>query len=143
MLATPIVHDPFVFHLGPLQLTGFGIAMMAAFGIAHWVAQTVLQERGDEYAELLASHHHVRGQFGRHGGVEVNTQGDAFFVLGRAPPSRGRQPAELATYFSEIEFEFGADRSRGALPAEKTFEWYTRSMALLGQLQEVRDPSDR
>src|SRR5215208_2461432 len=103
----------------------------------------LLQEPGDEYAELLASHHHVRGQFGRHGGVEVNTQGDAFFVLGRAPPSRGRQPAELATYFSEIEFEFGADRSRGALPAEKTFKWYTRSMALLGQLQEVRDPSDR
>ena len=34
MLATPIVHDPFTFALGPLKLTGFGIAMMAAFGIA-------------------------------------------------------------------------------------------------------------
>jgi phosphatidylglycerol---prolipoprotein diacylglyceryl transferase len=48
MMATPIVHDPFVFSLGPLQLTGFGIAMMAAFGVAHWVAQRVLQERGDD-----------------------------------------------------------------------------------------------
>jgi phosphatidylglycerol---prolipoprotein diacylglyceryl transferase len=48
MLATPIVHDPFVFVLGPLKLTGFGIAMMAAFGIAHTVAQTVLRQRGDD-----------------------------------------------------------------------------------------------
>jgi len=52
MLATPIVHDPFVFYLGPLQLTGFGIAMMAAFGIAHFVAQTVLEQRGDD-AEIM------------------------------------------------------------------------------------------
>jgi predicted ATPase/class 3 adenylate cyclase len=41
----------------------------------------VLEERGDEYAELLAGHHRaLRGEFARHGGVEVNTQGDAFFV---------------------------------------------------------------
>ena len=41
----------------------------------------LLQERGDEYAELLAGHHRaLRGEFERHGGVEVNTQGDAFFV---------------------------------------------------------------
>ena len=48
MLATPIVHDPFTFALGPLKLTGFGIAMMAAFGIAHMVAQSVLRDRGDD-----------------------------------------------------------------------------------------------
>jgi len=48
MLATPIVHDPFTFALGPLKLTGFGIAMMAAFGIAHTVAQAVLRQRGDD-----------------------------------------------------------------------------------------------
>jgi class 3 adenylate cyclase len=36
----------------------------------------LLQERGDEYAELLAGHHHaLRGEFARHGGVEVITQG--------------------------------------------------------------------
>jgi predicted ATPase/class 3 adenylate cyclase len=41
----------------------------------------LLQERGDEYAEMLADHHRaLRGEIGRHGGVEVNTQGDAFFV---------------------------------------------------------------
>ena len=41
----------------------------------------LLQERGDEYAELLADHRHaLRGEFARHGGVEVGTEGDAFFV---------------------------------------------------------------
>src|SRR5262245_28713178 len=41
----------------------------------------LLQERGDEYAEILAGYRHaVRGAFARHGGVEVDTQGDAFFV---------------------------------------------------------------
>ena len=41
----------------------------------------LLQERGDEYADLLAGHHRaLREEFARHGGVEVRTQGDAFFV---------------------------------------------------------------
>ncbi len=41
----------------------------------------LLQERGVEYAEVLAGHRQaLRGAFARHGGVEVDTQGDAFFV---------------------------------------------------------------
>src|SRR5262245_59917437 len=41
----------------------------------------LLQERGDEYAELLAGHRQaLRGEFARYGGVEVDAQGDAFFV---------------------------------------------------------------
>ena len=48
MIVHPIVHHPFNFALGPLKLTGFGIAMMAAFGLAHWVSQQVLAERGDD-----------------------------------------------------------------------------------------------
>ncbi|MEO5814410.1 MAG: prolipoprotein diacylglyceryl transferase family protein [Gemmatimonadaceae bacterium] len=47
-MIAPIVHHPFNFALGPLKLTGFGIAMMAAFGVAHWVAQNVLEQRGDD-----------------------------------------------------------------------------------------------
>ena len=31
-----------------MPLTGFGIAMMAAFGVAHWVSQNVLEQRGDD-----------------------------------------------------------------------------------------------
>jgi len=41
----------------------------------------LLQELGDEYAEILAEHRRVlRDAFTAHGGIEVDTQGDAFFV---------------------------------------------------------------
>ncbi|MEO7713422.1 MAG: prolipoprotein diacylglyceryl transferase family protein [Gemmatimonadaceae bacterium] len=44
----PIVQHPFDFAIGPVNLTGFGLAMMAAFGMAHYVAQQVLAQRGDD-----------------------------------------------------------------------------------------------
>src|ERR671933_2210414 len=46
----------------------------------------LLHELGDRYAEVLAKHRRgLREAFARHGGVEVDTQGDAFFVaFGRA-----------------------------------------------------------
>jgi predicted ATPase/class 3 adenylate cyclase len=41
----------------------------------------LLQERGDSYADLLAAHREiVRDALRRHSGVEVDTQGDAFFA---------------------------------------------------------------
>jgi predicted ATPase/class 3 adenylate cyclase len=41
----------------------------------------LLQEHGDGYAELVAEHRRaLREAFARHDGVEVDTQGDAFFV---------------------------------------------------------------
>jgi predicted ATPase len=41
----------------------------------------LLRELGDAYAETLAEHRRkLRAAFERHGGVEVDTQGDAFFV---------------------------------------------------------------
>lgn len=47
----------------------------------------LLQEHGADYAGLLDDHRSVlRGSFARHDGVEVDTQGDAFFV---AFPSAG------------------------------------------------------
>src|SRR5215218_7333541 len=40
----------------------------------------LLHELGDAYADVLAEHRRVlREAFARHGGVEVDTQGDAFF----------------------------------------------------------------
>src|SRR5919204_3755687 len=40
----------------------------------------LLHELGDDYADALAEHRRVlRDAFERHGGVEVDTQGDAFF----------------------------------------------------------------
>jgi predicted ATPase/class 3 adenylate cyclase len=41
----------------------------------------LLQELGDGYADVLAEHHRMlREEFARHGGVEVGTEGDSFFV---------------------------------------------------------------
>jgi class 3 adenylate cyclase len=41
----------------------------------------LLHELGNGYAEVLGEHRRVlRDAFARHGGVEVDTQGDAFFV---------------------------------------------------------------
>jgi predicted ATPase/class 3 adenylate cyclase len=41
----------------------------------------LLSELGDDYADALAEHRRVlREAFQRHGGVEVDTQGDAFFI---------------------------------------------------------------
>src|SRR5213082_1640866 len=41
----------------------------------------LLQELGDAYADALAEHRQMlRKAFARHGGVEVDTQGDAFFI---------------------------------------------------------------
>src|ERR1044072_803556 len=41
----------------------------------------LLHEHGERYAELLAEHRRIlRDAFARYGGVEVDTQGDAFFV---------------------------------------------------------------
>jgi class 3 adenylate cyclase len=41
----------------------------------------LLREVGDDYADMLAEHRRVlREAFARHGGVEVGTEGDAFFV---------------------------------------------------------------
>src|SRR5262245_61314230 len=40
----------------------------------------LLKRLGDEYAVLIAEHRRiVRDSFGAHGGVEIDTQGDAFF----------------------------------------------------------------
>jgi predicted ATPase/class 3 adenylate cyclase len=62
----------------------------------------LLQEHGDSYADLLAEHRRVlRSAFTRHGGVEVDTQGDAFFVAfgkasdGLAAAAEARDALEL------------------------------------------------
>jgi class 3 adenylate cyclase len=53
----------------------------------------LLHELGDAYADVLGEHRRaLRECFGRHGGVEVDTQGDASFV---AFPNLGSTFAEL------------------------------------------------
>jgi phosphatidylglycerol:prolipoprotein diacylglycerol transferase len=55
MLASqPIVHHPFAFGLGPLQFTGFGIAMLLAFVISQVIVERELGRRG-HLAEAFAT----------------------------------------------------------------------------------------
>ena len=46
MITHPAIHHPASFSLGPLQLTGFGVAMLLCFVIAQVVAQRLLRRRG-------------------------------------------------------------------------------------------------
>lgn len=46
--ASHIVVQPFELHIGPLTLTGFGIAMLLAFLVAQYIAQVELDRRGHD-----------------------------------------------------------------------------------------------
>ena len=48
MLPHPIVHHPFAVSLGPIQLTGFGIAILMCFVVGQAVAQGELRRRGHD-----------------------------------------------------------------------------------------------
>ncbi len=45
-LASPIIHQPFSIELGPLQFTGFGLAVLAAFGLAQIIVMREMTRRG-------------------------------------------------------------------------------------------------
>jgi phosphatidylglycerol:prolipoprotein diacylglycerol transferase len=51
-MITPIIHHPFTVQLGPLSLTGFGIAVVAAFAVAQHVSETELRRRGYDAAPI-------------------------------------------------------------------------------------------
>ncbi len=42
----PIIHHPFSYALGPLEITGFGIAMVLSFMIAQFICETLMTRRG-------------------------------------------------------------------------------------------------
>lgn len=48
LLPNPIVHHPFAYNIGPVQLTGFGIAILMCFVIGQVVAQRELARRGHD-----------------------------------------------------------------------------------------------
>ncbi len=50
-----ILHHPTIFHLGPVELTGFGLAVLAGFAIAQIISQRELWRRGqDREADAIA-----------------------------------------------------------------------------------------
>jgi phosphatidylglycerol:prolipoprotein diacylglycerol transferase len=55
MFPSPIVHHPFVFDVGPLSLTGFGLAVLLAFLIAQIVSERELARRGHDLEAAAVS----------------------------------------------------------------------------------------
>lgn len=48
----PVVHHPFQFNIGPLQFTGFGIAVVLGFVVAQMVSQAEMVRRGHDPAPI-------------------------------------------------------------------------------------------
>lgn len=48
LASDPIVHHPLAYKVGPLELTGFGLAVLLAFVAAQIVAQSELKRRGHD-----------------------------------------------------------------------------------------------
>ncbi|MFN2521491.1 MAG: NB-ARC domain-containing protein, partial [Candidatus Limnocylindria bacterium] len=81
----------------------------------------LLHGLGERYAETLADHRRiVRAAFLAHGGVEVDTQGDAFFVAfadagdAVAAPLRDAVDGQLACHHGAHDGYVGIDLHRGA-----------------------------
>src|SRR2546430_5772926 len=60
---------PFTIHLGPLELTGYGLMMMVAFLMAGWAIQLDLRRRGldEDYAADII----IAGVIGGVGGPQI------------------------------------------------------------------------
>ncbi len=52
MIQRPIVHHPFAYDLGPVQITGFGLAMLMCFLVAQVIAERELARRGHDPAPV-------------------------------------------------------------------------------------------
>jgi class 3 adenylate cyclase len=62
----------------------------------------LLEQIGDAYAERLHEHHRLlRDSFDRHGGVEVDTAGDAFFVVFRSASDALAAASEAQEFLAE------------------------------------------
>src|SRR3954454_2476522 len=68
----------------------------------------LLQEHGAGYADLLGDHRrHLRAAVSRHAGVEVDTQGDAFFVAFAHPEDALATAAEIVEAEGQVRVRVG------------------------------------
>lgn len=81
----------------------------------------LLEEHGDAYADVLAEYRRLlRGAVSSHGGVEVDTQGDAFFVaFGRASDAvAAAREAQQALEATPVRARIGIHTGEAAVTAE-------------------------
>jgi class 3 adenylate cyclase len=68
----------------------------------------LLQRAGEAYANLLATHHRIlRDAIGAGGGIEVETEGDAFFVAFPAPAGANRAAVQAQSALSSHSWPVG------------------------------------
>ena len=80
-----VIHHPFVYQVGPLLVTGFGIAMLLTFVIAQIVATAELRRRGHDAIAASMSDLTVAAVIGGLAGAKVYyvlLTGDSFFHRG-------------------------------------------------------------
>ena len=76
--------------------------------------RAVVELGSESYAEALAQHRRVlREAFARHGGVEVDTQGDAFFVAFPTAPGAVAAAAAAQAVLGEVRSGCGWGCIRG------------------------------
>ena len=69
----------------------------------------LLTRLGEEFSDLLDEHHQLlRGVFTRHGGTEVSTEGDAFFVVFEAASAAVQAAADLQRAIPDHAWPQGA-----------------------------------
>ncbi|MDP9284697.1 MAG: tetratricopeptide repeat protein [Actinomycetota bacterium] len=79
----------------------------------------LLHEHGDRYAELLAEHRRVlRDVFVRQGGVEVDTQGDAFFAAFSQASNAAAAGEEIRKVDSPVKVRIGIHTGEPIVTAE-------------------------
>ena len=81
----------------------------------------LLRELGERYAPVLAAHRRIlRDAASRHGGVEVDTQGDAFFVAFSSAPGAVAAALEAQRSLGEgpIRVRMGLHTGRPSLTDE-------------------------
>jgi Adenylate and Guanylate cyclase catalytic domain len=85
----------------------------------------LLHELGERYVDVLTEHRRIlRDAFARHGGVEVDTQGDAFFVaFARAADAvAAARDAQAASAPAPCVFASGFTPASRSSPARVTLE---------------------
>jgi class 3 adenylate cyclase len=86
----------------------------------------LLIELGEGYAEALAEHRRtLRAIFSAHGGIEVDTQGDAFFVVFPRTKDAVAASAEAQRALStgRIQVRMGIHTANRSSPAKATRAW--------------------
>ncbi len=79
----------------------------------------LLHEHGERYAELLAEHRRIlRNVFVLHGGIEVDTQGDAFFVAFSQASNAAAAAEEIRKVDSPVKVRIGIHTGEPIVTAE-------------------------